>query len=114
MEANRRDVWDAVTAYSEKLQRSELPKLMLYVTPGALLTQEHVEWCQQNYQEPHIRSYRTGGSTLYKRAVHVGSVGKSPHGTGVFLDHIGPKTADTGCSVANQHERPCGRKESLT
>ena len=45
-----RDVWDAVTAYSEKLQRSELPKLMLYVTPGALLTQEHVEWCQQNFK----------------------------------------------------------------
>jgi haloalkane dehalogenase len=43
-----KDVWDAVTAYSERLQRSELPKLMLYATPGALLTQEHVEWCQQN------------------------------------------------------------------
>jgi haloalkane dehalogenase len=43
-----KDVWDAVTAYSERLQRSELPKLMLYVRPGALLTQEHVEWCQQN------------------------------------------------------------------
>jgi haloalkane dehalogenase len=43
-----KDVWDAVTAYSERLQRSELPKLMLYATPGALLTPEHVEWCQQN------------------------------------------------------------------
>jgi haloalkane dehalogenase len=42
------DVWDAVTAYSERLQRSALPKLMLYVTPGALLTPEHVEWCKQN------------------------------------------------------------------
>ena len=43
-----KDVWDAVTVYSERLQRSDLPKLMLYATPGALLTQEHVEWCQQN------------------------------------------------------------------
>ncbi len=43
-----RDVWDAVSQYSERLQRSELPKLMLYATPGALLTPEHVAWCQQN------------------------------------------------------------------
>ena len=43
-----RDVWDAVSEYSERLQRSELPKLMLYASPGALLTQEHVAWCQQN------------------------------------------------------------------
>jgi len=43
-----RDVWEAVSEYSERLQRSEIPKLMLYATPGALLTQEHVTWCQQN------------------------------------------------------------------
>lgn len=42
------DVWNAVAAYSAKLQRSALPKLMLYATPGALLTAEHVAWCQQN------------------------------------------------------------------
>jgi haloalkane dehalogenase len=42
------DVWDAVSAYSEKLQRSQLPKLMLYVTPGALLTPVNVEWCKRN------------------------------------------------------------------
>jgi haloalkane dehalogenase len=43
-----RDVWDAVSEYSRWLQRSALPKLMLYVTPGALITQEHAEWAQQN------------------------------------------------------------------
>lgn len=43
-----RDVWDTVTRYSEWLQRSPLPKLMLYVTPGALITQEHAEWAQRN------------------------------------------------------------------
>lgn len=42
------DVWNAVTEYSDRLQRSDIPKLMLYATPGALLTQEHVLWCQQN------------------------------------------------------------------
>ncbi|HEV2845402.1 MAG TPA: haloalkane dehalogenase [Thermoanaerobaculia bacterium] len=45
-----RDVWDTVTRYSEWLQRSPLPKLMLYVTPGALITQEHAEWAQRNIQ----------------------------------------------------------------
>ncbi|MGC2696633.1 MAG: haloalkane dehalogenase [Candidatus Angelobacter sp.] len=43
-----RDVWDATSKYSESLQRSEMPKLMLYATPGALLTQEHVMWCRQS------------------------------------------------------------------
>ena len=42
------DVWDAVTEYSERLQRSEIPKFMLYASPGALLTDEHVAWCQHN------------------------------------------------------------------
>ncbi|HEY7490301.1 MAG TPA: haloalkane dehalogenase [Candidatus Tectomicrobia bacterium] len=42
------DVWEAVTTYSDRLQKSALPKLLLYVTPGALLTAEHVAWCQQN------------------------------------------------------------------
>jgi haloalkane dehalogenase len=48
------DVWDAATTYSEKLQKSNLPKLLLYATPGALLTSEHVEWCKQN-----IRNLKT-------------------------------------------------------
>jgi haloalkane dehalogenase len=42
------DVWDAVTTYSDKLQKSTLPKLLLFATPGALLTSEHVDWCNQN------------------------------------------------------------------
>jgi haloalkane dehalogenase len=41
------DVWEAVSTYSERLQRSALPKLLLYVTPGALLTEEHVDWCRR-------------------------------------------------------------------
>ena len=42
------DVWKAVSQYSEWLQRSPIPKLMLYVTPGALITQEHAEWAQRS------------------------------------------------------------------
>jgi haloalkane dehalogenase len=35
-----------------------LPKLLLYATPGALLTQEHVAWCQQNI--PNLTSVNIG------------------------------------------------------
>ncbi len=42
------DVWNAVSEYSQRLQESALPKLMLYATPGALLTKEHVSWCKQH------------------------------------------------------------------
>jgi len=41
------DVWEAVSQYSRRLQHSALPKLMLYATPGALLTKANVDWCQQ-------------------------------------------------------------------
>lgn len=42
------DVWAAATQYSERLQRSLLPKLLLYAEPGALLTKENVDWCKHN------------------------------------------------------------------
>ena len=32
--------------YNERLQQSELPKLLLYANPGALLTKPMVEWCK--------------------------------------------------------------------
>ncbi|HEX4963478.1 MAG TPA: haloalkane dehalogenase [Thermoanaerobaculia bacterium] len=43
-----KDVWDAVTEYSDRLQRSALPKLMLYFTPGALITQQHADWAKRS------------------------------------------------------------------
>lgn len=43
-----RDVAEAVDDYSGKLQQSDLSKLLFYATPGALLPQMVVDWCQQN------------------------------------------------------------------
>ena len=43
-----KDVWAAVSEYSQKLQKSPLPKLLLYAAPGALLTRPHVDWCKAN------------------------------------------------------------------
>jgi haloalkane dehalogenase len=42
------DVHQAVASYGEKLQQSELPKLLFYATPGAITPEPVVEWCKQN------------------------------------------------------------------
>ena len=43
-------VWNAVADYSRKLGESDIPKLMLYAHPGALLTEQNVEWVKRNYR----------------------------------------------------------------
>jgi haloalkane dehalogenase len=42
------DVTAAVAAYNQKLQQSDLPKLLFYATPGALIPAPLVEWCKNN------------------------------------------------------------------
>ncbi len=58
-----RDVAEAVDNYSGKLQQSELPKLLFYATPGALLPQLVVDWCQQNLKQ--LRSVNIGQGLHY-------------------------------------------------
>ena len=43
-----KDVVEAVTTYHEWLKRSELPKLLFYAQPGALVPVGAVDWCRQN------------------------------------------------------------------
>jgi haloalkane dehalogenase len=42
------NVMEAVASYSQKLQLSELPKLLFYATPGAIMPEQVVDWCRQN------------------------------------------------------------------
>lgn len=42
------DVFAAVEAYNRSLQQSNLPKLLLYVSPGAVITAPVVEWCRSH------------------------------------------------------------------
>jgi len=42
------DVDQAVRAYNRKLQESELPKLLLYARPGAIIDAQAVSWCRQS------------------------------------------------------------------
>ncbi len=42
------DVVEAVAAYNQWLQQSDLPKLLFYGTPGALVQPPVIEWLEQN------------------------------------------------------------------
>ena len=41
------DVYEVVSNYNEKLQESELPKLLFFASPGGLINAKTVEWCEQ-------------------------------------------------------------------
>lgn len=42
------DVVEAVAAYNAWLRQSQLPKLLFYASPGAILREPLVQWCRQN------------------------------------------------------------------
>ncbi len=48
IEGQPADVTKAVEAYNQWLQKSELPKLLFYATPGGILPSPIVVWCRQN------------------------------------------------------------------
>lgn len=42
------DVHEMISNYSRKIQESELPKILFFASPGAIIDAEYVEWCKQN------------------------------------------------------------------
>ncbi|MCH9039618.1 MAG: haloalkane dehalogenase [Chloroflexi bacterium] len=48
IEGQPADVAEVVGAYSQWLQQTELPKLLLYGNPGAIITAPTVEWAKQS------------------------------------------------------------------
>jgi len=70
------DVAEAVTAYNQKLQQSELPKLLFHATPGALITEPLVQWCKQNLKN--LRTVDVGPGIHYLQE-------DNPHLIGVEL-----------------------------
>jgi len=44
---NTRGSIELIAAYSEKLQKSPIPKLMLYAMPGFITTMETVQWAKE-------------------------------------------------------------------
>jgi haloalkane dehalogenase len=46
------EVAKAVSEYSDYLQNTEVPKLLLYTEPGAIMLKEQIEWCEENLGRP--------------------------------------------------------------
>ncbi len=47
---NHEATLELVSAYSEKLKNSAIPKLLLFSTPGFMTTMDTVNWCQENFE----------------------------------------------------------------
>lgn len=52
------DVVDLVSQYSEWLQKTAIPKLMLYSTPGFMTTMDTVAWCHEHF--PYLDLFEVG------------------------------------------------------
>lgn len=48
IEGNPADVFEVISDYNQKLQKSELPKLLFFANPGGLIDDKAVQWCKQN------------------------------------------------------------------
>jgi haloalkane dehalogenase len=48
IEGEPADVVEAAQAYAEWLGKSDVPKLLLYAQPGAIMREPLVEWCRKN------------------------------------------------------------------
>jgi len=48
IEGKPEDVTKAVREYNQKLQLSNIPKLLIYGEPGAVITKPMVDWCMKN------------------------------------------------------------------
>ncbi len=54
---------ETVTAYNRWLQQSDLPKLLFYASPGALVSPAMVEWSQQNLKN--LKTVDIGAGTHF-------------------------------------------------
>jgi haloalkane dehalogenase len=48
IEGKPEDVTKAVSEYNQKLQLSNIPKLLIYGEPGGIITKPMVDWCVKN------------------------------------------------------------------
>ena len=48
IEGKPEDVTKAVSEYNQKLQKSNVPKLLIYAEPGVLITKSVADWCKKN------------------------------------------------------------------
>ena len=69
------DMHELVSAYSRKLQASEVPKLLFYAKPGAVLNAGAVEWCRRNLKN--LELVELGKGLHYLQEDHPHAIGKA-------------------------------------
>ena len=57
------DVYEVVSNYNKKLQESEIPKLLIFASPGGLINAKTVEWCKQKLK--HLEAVDIGAGIHY-------------------------------------------------
>ncbi|MDH3651543.1 MAG: haloalkane dehalogenase [Saprospiraceae bacterium] len=62
-----------VSNYSEKIQTSEYPKLLIYANPGGLITAEGVTWCESHLKN--LTSVSVGEGLHYIQEDHPDEIG---------------------------------------
>ena len=63
IEGEPADVHETVAVYNQWLQETDTPKLLFYATPGAILTEPAVGWCQQHL--PNLTAVHVGQGRHY-------------------------------------------------
>ena len=58
---NREKIAERISRYSDYLSDSDVPKLMLYSTPGFINTIGTVEWCSSNFPNLQLGDLDDGG-----------------------------------------------------
>jgi haloalkane dehalogenase len=75
IEGEPSDVNEAVLKYNTKLVEWDIPKLLLYAEPGALLPKPAVEWCEINLKN--LTSINLGEGRHYLQEDHPHAIGEA-------------------------------------
>lgn len=73
IEGEPSDVNEAVLKYNAKLVEWDIPKLLFYAEPGAILPKPAVEWCEVNLKN--LTSINLGKGTHYLQEDHPHAIG---------------------------------------
>jgi len=68
------EVWDGVNEITQSLKQSGVPKLLLYATPGGIVTADSVEWCRQNLKN--LKSVHLGPGLHYVQETTPHEIGR--------------------------------------
>ena len=73
-----KEVWDGINEITDKLKQSRLPKLLLYATPGGIVTADSVDWCRQNLKN--LESVHLGPGLHYVQETTPHLIGRGSRG----------------------------------